>query len=482
MKGQLFIVMLTLITLNSPVSLVFAEDVRELSIEAEKEKEALIATAAREKAEALRQAEERRAAILQDRTRLENAIKVLREEKEILGEQITSLNGELDKLTEEELSVSQELRETDQVVNELVGLIRSNAKDIESLLVENHQMALSSESLEYLSALADESSFPGMTEIGRLTEALLNQVELTGQVTRGQADIIDRDGRTVTAEVATFGPFTAVYRLNGETGFLRYSSAGRKLYALSKLPPGGMQKQIGLYLDGENMAVPMDIARGAALQQLSHSVNLRDQIKNGGPIVYPILAIFIFGLLIVCERMIFFFRKHFDSDAFMEKLSAFVRTSSWKESDKYCSDNMKKPVARVIKAGIQCRELERQEMENVLQEAILREIPPLERFLSTLGMLAAIAPLLGLLGTVTGMIDTFHIITLHGTSDPRLMSGGISEALVTTMLGLGVAIPLMLAQTLLNRSVEKEIGNMEEKAVALVNIIHQKKLDDACSN
>jgi biopolymer transport protein ExbB len=88
-------------------------------------------------------------------------------------------------------------------------------------------------------------------------------------------------------------------------------------------------------------------------------------------------------------------------------------------------------------------------MENALQEAILREVPPMERFLSTLGMLAAIAPLLGLLGTVTGMIGTFHVITQHGTGDPRMMSGGISEALVTTMLGLSVAIPIMLAHTLL---------------------------------
>jgi biopolymer transport protein ExbB len=119
--------------------------------------------------------------------------------------------------------------------------------------------------------------------------------------------------------------------------------------------------------------------------------------------------------------------------------------------------------------------MKREEMENALQEAILKEIPPMERFLSTLGMLAAIAPLLGLLGTVTGMIDTFHVITMHGTGDPRLMSGGISEALVTTMLGLTVAIPLMLSQTLLNRTVENRIGEMEEKAVALVNIIHKNR-------
>jgi biopolymer transport protein ExbB len=119
--------------------------------------------------------------------------------------------------------------------------------------------------------------------------------------------------------------------------------------------------------------------------------------------------------------------------------------------------------------------MSREEMENALQEAILREIPPMERFLSTLGMLAAIAPLLGLLGTVTGMINTFHVITSHGTGDPRIMSGGISEALVTTMLGLAVAIPMLMAHTWLGRAVDKTIGEMEEKAVALVNMVHKTR-------
>jgi biopolymer transport protein ExbB len=115
--------------------------------------------------------------------------------------------------------------------------------------------------------------------------------------------------------------------------------------------------------------------------------------------------------------------------------------------------------------------MRREDKENALQEAILREIPPLERYLSTLGILAAIAPLLGLLGTVTGMINTFHVITFYGASDPRMMSGGISEALVTTMLGLAVAIPIMLCHTLINRKVETLISTMEEKAVAFVNAV-----------
>ncbi len=98
-------------------------------------------------------------------------------------------------------------------------------------------------------------------------------------------------------------------------------------------------------------------------------------------------------------------------------------------------------------------------------------MPRLDKFLSSLGMLAAIAPLLGLLGTVTGMINTFHVITYFGAGDPRMMSGGISEALITTMLGLSVAIPVMLCHTLLTRKVETMIARMEEKSVTLVNII-----------
>jgi biopolymer transport protein ExbB len=148
-----------------------------------------------------------------------------------------------------------------------------------------------------------------------------------------------------------------------------------------------------------------------------------------------------------------------------------VSNGQWEEAESICRRPGDKPLARILLAGLGARSMGREEMENALQEAILSEIPAMERFLSALGMLAAIAPLLGLLGTVTGMINTFHVITLHGTGDPRLMSGGISEALVTTMLGLSAAIPLLMAHNLLGNVVDKSIADMEEKSVALVNVI-----------
>ena len=454
-----------------------AQDMREVNLQADAEKQKLFDQAAREKAEAERQAEQSREAILRDRTRLEQAISDLRDRKQTLEKTITDLEEERAVLAEEEAKVLEELAQTSQMINELVGVVRGNAKDVATLYSENLQAALEKEYPDFLSTLADDSNFPGMEAISRLADVLFDEIEKTGQVTRARGTIVDRNGLAVEAEVLVLGPFCAAYRKGDEVGFLRYSSAGRKLYAVSKLPPKRMQKQLLGYMDGESEAVVMDIGRGAALQQLSHSLSLWEQVEEGGPIVWPILAILIFGLLIIIERIFFLLRKRINSDGFMRRLTDSAMRDDWQECEDYCSRFRSKPVARVISAGIQSRDQKREEMENVLQEAILREIPPMERFLSTLGMLAAIAPLLGLLGTVTGMIDTFHVITLHGTSDPRLMSGGISEALVTTMLGLGVAIPLMLAQTLLNRSVEKEIGTMEEKAVALVNLVYKSRLD-----
>lgn len=453
-----------------------ADDMREVNQKAEAEKQELFKKAAREKTEAQREAEKSRATILQNRSKLEQAIKKLKNQKINLEENIKALQLEKDTLVKEEKAVLQEISKTSQVINELVGVVRVNAKDIISMYDENLHSALDENYPDFLTALADDSNFPGMENISMLAEVLFQQITVSGEVKILSGSIIDRNGSVTDAEILVLGPFCATYRIDDEVGFLRYSSAGRNLYALSKLPPNSMRKQIHKYMDGETDSISMDIGRGAALQQLSHRLSLWEQVEEGGPIVWPILAIFILGFLIVGERTFFMLRKQFNSDVFMKKISDSIVRTDWQECEKLCEKFIRKPVARVILAGLKCRELERIDMENVLQEAILREIPPMERFLSTLGMLAAIAPLLGLLGTVTGMIDTFHIITLHGTSDPRLMSGGISEALVTTMLGLSVAIPLMLAQTLLNRSIEKEIGTMEEKGVALVNIIYKSRL------
>lgn len=469
---QVLMSSLILLFLSFPL---YGRDMRELQIRAQQAKEALIQKAAEELQAAEQEAAQSRGRIIDDKSALKTAIAKLKAQNRQLQKEVDKLTVEHHALDEKEKILSQKLTETDSMVRELVGVIRVNAKDLSALMNENLQTALVRKTSDFLEAITGQSKFPGMEDIRKMTETLFDQIKMSGEVTLTKGNMVNRAGSEVEADILTLGCFTAAYRLGREVGFLNYSEAGQKLYALSRLPSGRLQKQISRYMEGRDESVPVDVSRGAALRQLTHELSLWQQIPKGGPIVWPILAILGLGVAIVIERGIFLLRRRFNADSVIDRIDALAAQQNWDDCQKVCAPYAEKAVVRVIKAGLNCCYLAREEMENALQEAILKEIPPMERYLSTLGMLAAIAPLLGLLGTVTGMIDTFHVITQFGTGDPRMMSGGISVALVTTMLGLSVAIPIMLAHTLLSRAVDNIIGQMEEKAVALVNIVHKNR-------
>jgi biopolymer transport protein ExbB len=469
---QVLMGILALLFLNSSL---YGRDMRELQVRAQQAKEALMQKTAAELKAAQQEAAQSRERIISDKSALKTAIAGLKAQNQRLRKEVDKLTAEHDDLKEKEKVLSRKLSEIDSMVRELVGVIRLNAKDLSALMNQNLQTAWVGNSSDFLEAIAGQSKFPGMEDIRKMTDMLFHQIKMSGEVTLKKGIMVNRAGGEAEADILALGCFTAAYRLGREVGFLNYSEAGRKLYALSRLPSGRLQKQISRYMEGRDEAVPVDISRGAALRQLTHELSLWQQIPKGGPIVWPILAILGLGVVIVIERVIFLLRRRFDADSVIDRIDALAAHQDWDGCQKACAPYAEKAVVRVVNAGLNCWHLAREEMENTLQEAILKEIPSMERYLSTLGMLAAIAPLLGLLGTVTGMIDTFHVITQHGTGDPRMMSGGISVALVTTMLGLSVAIPIMLAHTLLSRAVENMIGQMEEKAVALVNIVHKNR-------
>ncbi|MGD9158780.1 MAG: MotA/TolQ/ExbB proton channel family protein [Desulfobacteraceae bacterium] len=453
----------------------YGSDMRIAHREAEEAKETLIKKAADELKAAEREAAESREHIINDKSSLKKVIIELEAENKRLKQEIGRLTNENSNLQGKEKQLILKLDETDSMISELIGVIRVNAKDISTLIDDNLQTSWAEQDPDLLHAIAGQSKFPAMEDIRRMVGILFKQIKASGEVTLRKGNIINRAGEEREADILALGCFTAAYRSENETGFLSYSTAGKKLYALSRLPSGRIQRQISRYMEGRDEAVPIDVSRGAGLRQLTHKLSLWEQISSGGLLVWPILAILGLGAIIVLERVFFLFRRRVDSDNLIQQVQNFASDKIWEDCINVCNAHVKKPLARVLKAGLNCYHMSREDMENALQEAILREIPPMERFLSTLGMLAAIAPLLGLLGTVTGMIDTFHVITLHGTGDPRMMSGGISVALVTTMLGLSVAIPIMLAHTLLSRAVENRISEMEEKAVTLVNTVHKSK-------
>lgn len=464
-----------LLFLNSPL---YGRDMRALQLQAQQARQALAQQAEADRLAAKEEAARSRDQILIDRAALDRSVAELQAKNRQLHQEVDALHAQTHELEEKEKLLARQLTESDSVVRELVGVVRINAKDLCDLVNDNLKTALTGNTTDFLQNMADQAIFPGMSEIRRMVDLMFDQIVMSGEVSLTQGSIIDRAGRQAEADILAVGCFSAAYRSGDEVGFLNYSAAARKLYALSRLPSGRQQKQIRKYLQGKDDAVPVDVSRGAALRQLTHTMNLWQQIHKGGPLVWPILAILVLGGAITIERLVFLLRKRLDADKMIHRIGTLAARQDWDSCRKVCIPLAEKPVARVVQAGLACCRAPRREMEDVLQEAILREIPALERFLSTLGMLAAIAPLLGLLGTVTGMIDTFQVITQHGTGDPRMMSGGISIALVTTMLGLSVAIPIMLAHTLLGRAVDNIIGQMEEKAVALVNIVHKTRGND----
>lgn len=447
-------------------SWVHAQDMRAASQQAERDqKEAL---------EAARAAEAR---ILGDRNALVAEVKRLENRERELEQNLSGLQERFEELRQVEGDLSETWSERELAFRELVGTVRTSARDLETILKHSPFTAESPGRPEQIAPLLEKKHFPGLEDIRLMSDLFFDEIVRSGEVSLRDGAFVDRTGEDRTGKVLTLGKFTAIYDSGKEVGFLRYSEDGERFYALSALPSWWVRRSLKGYLEGREEAVYIDLSGGGALRQITHRPGLWEEIRTGGPIVWPILAIAALALLLVLERIAYLRRVHGNTDRLMDEMNRLASEGDWKACDALVEGHEDKdwPVLNVLAAGLSGRHEDRETQENILQESILREVPRLERFLSILAMLGAIAPLLGLLGTVTGMIDTFRVITLYGTGDPRMMSGGISEALITTELGLAVAIPIMLFHTFLSRRVDHLVGDMEEKAVTLANIIQKDR-------
>ena len=458
------------------VPLALSQDMRVMMIEAQKKKKEkeLLRKAKQEKQKAIKEAEEIEKEILKDKNALLKAISMLRKENNLLKKQRNSLYKELNQLIKQEQKLSAQRDKKKQDVEELIGVIRTKAKELCSLLDKSIQSAFFPERKKRFKPIINKLTFPAIEDVKAMIDILFQEIVLSGQVRliKG-ASFIDRCGKEAKGDVLLVGNFEAAYRTAAETGFLIYSPASHRLFALSKLPPYRMVKKLNKYMDGESEDVPVDVSKGAALRQIAYRLSLLEEIPKGGPIVIPILFIGLVALILIIERAIYLFKKDYKTDPLLDQFISELSKGEWDKCIELCNKEKEKPIFRVLLSGIKASSKPKEELEEVLQEAILNEIPKLERFLSTIIILAEISPLLGLLGTVTGIINTFHVITLYGTGDPRMMSSGISEALVTTMLGLMVAIPVMFLHALLSTKVENMISKMERGAILLVNTLSQ---------
>lgn len=203
-----------------------------------------------------------------------------------------------------------------------------------------------------------------------------------------------------------------------------------------------------------------------------------DLIVKGGPLMFLILLCSIIALAVVLEKLWQLRRAEINTEDFMEDIAETLKRNKIVEAIDKCNA-MRGPIAQILKAGILKHDRPRVEIKEAIEDAGLHEVPRLEKNLSALATIAHISPLLGLLGTVTGMVRSFQVIELKATAlmsvNPGDLAGGIWEALITTVAGLAVAIPTYVAYNFLVSKVDGFVLEMEKSATDVINILGTKR-------
>ena len=302
--------------------------------------------------------------------------------------------------------------------------------------------------------MSETTELPTIREIEGLWYELQREMIASGQVVSFNTMVSDTDGTTSECNVVRVGLFNAV--CNGK--YLEYSATKGQYAFLPRQPAGRFTKtakNIAASSSGEQVKFGIDPTGptgGSLLANLIQTPSLVERAQQGREVGYAIIAVGTIGIIIAIYKLI--------------ELAGVARAVKNQASSK--AADPRNPLGRVLKVGQDNFEKDIDTLELKLAEAIMAERPAIERWIGAVRIISVVAPLAGLLGTVTGMIVTFQMITLYGTGDPKLMAGGISQALVTTVLGLLVAIPTTLLHSFTASSARGIISTLEEQSTGIL--------------
>ena len=355
--------------------------------------------------------------------------------------------------------LDQQLREEQGAFGELFGAARQTAGEVASVLEASLVSAQYPGRHEDLSELAETRILAERRQLDLIWSLQLDEMNAQSQVVTFETRVIGlANGEPVP--VTRVGPFVA-FAMSGGPQYVQWSAdednaaAGYRLTLLERQPPGSLldaAASLARAEPGEIAAGPVDPSRGALLGIYKDVPNTRERFDQGGIVARIILGLLVFSAAFGVFRLVMLLMTS-------SAISAQRRRSTASKSN---------PLGRIMMAYEDVKDRPIETIELKLDEAILRETPKLEFGLNFLKLAAAVAPLLGLLGTVTGMIRTFTQITLFGTGDPRIMAGGISEALVTTVMGLIAAIPLLFIHSFAASFARGAQQTLEEQAAGII--------------
>ncbi len=393
----------------------------------------------------------------------------LQKEKQLHEKEIVKAKEKVKKLQNKYVSLSEEYKTLEYKVekaNETLGDETSNKEIISSVIMQAKSL------LDEYNIQVNDSPKANGSEVMRKafndTSTLYSKLSSV-QTENGKFYLVD--GSTVKGEIIKVGNIASYGVSTNAAGAL--APAGNGELKLWNVPTSEQAKafkdntlkrdlKIFIY---ENLDKEVEYTKEKTIEET---------IEGGGTIGYIILALGVLGILLLLIRVVLLAKSGSNVNEITNIVVAKVEAGRADEAIDAIKD-YKGSTARVIKATLRNIKKDRAHIEDIVMENILNESSNIDRFGNFVLVLAAVAPLLGLLGTVTGMIATFDIITTHGTGDPKLLSGGISEALVTTMLGLVVAIPLLLLGNLLSGWAQNIKDSMEQSALHIVNLFEKNK-------
>ena len=383
----------------------------------------------------------------QQKALLKSALSELNKEEEILK----SLQAEFEKQDQELSQLEEKLALSMGALGELFGVVKQTAGETKALFENSVVSAEYKNRSDFMKKISAKKNLPNSSDLEMLWFLIQQEMTESGKVTQFQQEVIKAKGKTETQNIVRVGSFNLISKGN----YLIYDNETQKVIELARQPDRrflSLAKKLEKAKKDKMYAFGLDPSRGSLLSLLIQTPNFFERVSQGGIIGYFILFLFLFGLFLSVQK---YLKLQTQEQLLKEQIN----------SKEVLKNN---PLGDIIQSFTHFKEETQSALEIKMEEIITKKTSHLRKGLSTIKLLASIAPLLGLLGTVTGMIATFQSITLFGTGDPKLMAGGISQALVTTALGLVAAIPLVFIHNFLSSKANILISIYEEQSLGLL--------------
>lgn len=386
----------------------------------------------------------------QQQSRLNDANRLQREE-EARSER---LENQFEKNEQELASLQEILSKRLGSLRELFGVLQQVSGDTQGVFNGSLVSAEYPGRTEWLSQFAQDmgksSKLATIEEIERLWFEIQREMTETGKISKFTAKVNKLDGEVAEQEVIRVG----AYNLVSGGQYVTYDIENHVIKELPAQPPGRFVESAAALQGATSGFVPfgLDPTRGQLLELQVQIPSIEERIHQGGTTGYVIICLGIVALLLSVERFI----------------TLTITATKVKGQIKNPTPNSNNPLGRILNVYAENKDVDPETLQLKLDEAILKEQPAINARIAFIKIISMVAPLLGLLGTVVGMIITFQAITLFGTGDPKTMAGGISQALMTTVLGLCVAIPTVLLHSIVHSRSSSVMHILTEQSAGLI--------------